>query len=239
MTKGLCLLLMYGGACTLLAATPALAQGAKKAPVATNAKSLDQQAEKAQNEYLASLADLATKYEEVGDLQKSSDMLKSILKIKPDADAIRTRLKQFEESVFKDNSHTVEVDSAGGWISAGVMVTKEKPVRLEAEGSYKFIASDILTPAGYPTADPLKDMYDGAPCGALIAFVAKSAGGGDSGGRQRGGQKEAPHAVMVGAHSELNPSDSGTLYLKLNVPDGSKCTGKIKVKITGNILPVR
>lgn len=213
-----------------------LAQGTKRpapAPVA-NSKSLDQQADKVQTEYLSGLADLATKYEEAGDVTKAVDMLKSILKIKPDADVVKARLKQLEESVFSDNVYSIDIEAGAGWVAAGVLVTKDKPVRFEADGTYKVAANDMLGPAGYPTQDLAHDMADGVPFGALMAMVGKS----DAGARKPN-QKDAPKPMTIGARREITPQDSGPLFFKINVPESAKCTGKVKVKITGNMLPVR
>jgi len=208
----------------------AQAQGGRRGGVPTT-KSLDVAAEKAETDYLSSLADLASKYEEAGDVQKASEMLKGILKLKPDAEVVKSKLKKFEEMVFKDNVHTLDVDAGGGWISAGVLVSKDKPIRIEAEGAYKFATSDVLSPNGYPADDLIRGVVDGIPTGGLMAAIGKS---GDTGGGRRD-NKDLPKPMFVGTQREIVPKESGPLLFRMNVPGGSKCTGKIKVKITGNI----
>lgn len=230
--------------CLLLISTAAperaWSQGSKKAPV-QSIPALDKQAEKAQNEYLVNLADLANKYQDAGDVQKSMDMLKTILKIKPDADNIKSKLKEIEEAAFNDNVITVEVDSATGWSPTGLLLSKDKPIRLEAEGTYKFAANDILTPAGYATKDLARDMADGVPCGGLMALVGKSATAPAAGTRnpRQNQQRDTPHIVYIGTQKEFTPQDDGPLLLRLNVPESAKCTGKIKVKISGHFLSSR
>lgn len=208
----------------------ASAQGGKRGGVPTT-KSLDLAAEKAETDYLSNLADLAAKYEDAGELQKASDMLRGILRIKPDAEVVKAKLKKFEETVFKENVHTLEIDPGSGWIAAGILVSKDKPVRIEAEGSYKFIANDVLTPMGYPGDDLLRGVVEGVPTGALMAVVGSSS---DSGSSRRP-PKDLPKPMFIGSQKELTPKESGPLLFRMNVPDGSKCTGKIKVKVTGNI----
>jgi len=215
----------------LALASFAQAQGSRRGSVPTT-KSLDVAAEKAETDYLSSLADLAGKYEEAGDVQKASEMLKGILKLKPDAEVVKSKLKKFEEMVFKDNVHTLDVDAGGGWISAGVLVSKDKPIRIEAEGAYKFVTSDVLSPNGYPADDLIRGVVDGIPTGGLMAAIGKS---GDTGGGRRE-NKDLPKPMFIGTHKEIVPKESGPLLFRMNVPGGSKCTGKIKVKITGNIV---
>jgi hypothetical protein len=220
--------------CGVLSSSVTLAQSNRRAP-AVSSKSLDSQAEDVQAKYLAGLADLASKYEEAGDLQKASDMLKGILKVKPDADVVKNKLKQFQESVFNDNVHVFELDAASGWVASNVHVSKDKPVRIEAEGTYKFSINEILGPAGYSG----QSMADGLPCGALIAMV----GGPGEAPRNRQSrnqkEKEQPHPVLIGASKEFTPNETGTLILRLNLPENARCTGKIKVKISGNFLATR
>ncbi|WP_437227653.1 hypothetical protein SH661x_000485 [Planctomicrobium sp. SH661] len=206
----------------------AFAQGGRRNAAPTT-KSLDLAAEKAESDYLSNLADLATKYEEAGDVQKASEMLKGILRIKPEAEVVKNKLKQFEEMVFKDNVHTVDVDAGGGWISTGVVVSKDRPIRIEADGTYKLSVNDVLGPAGYPSDNLINGMVDGIPCGSLMAAIGKS---GDGGKRD---PKDLPRPMFIGKQKEIVPKESGPLLFRINVPEGAKCTGKIKVKITGNI----
>jgi len=215
----------------LCCCNPALAQGGRRGSIPTT-KSLDAAAEKAETDYLASLADLAGKYENAGDIQKASEMLRGILRIKPDAEVVKTRLKNFEEMVFKDNVHSVDLDPGNGWVAAGILVSKDKPIRIEAEGTYKFVTSDVLGPAGYPGTDLIHGVVEGVPTGALMAVIGKSS---DSGSGRRTNPKDLPKPMFVGSQKEITPKESGPLLFRMNVPDGSKCTGKIKIKVTGNI----
>jgi len=221
---------------SLLAVSNVRAQGSRRqpAPVA-NGKALDQQADKVLNDYLSGLADLATRYEDVGDTQKSSEMLRSILKVKPDADVVKARLKQLEEAVFTANIVTVDVDAGAGWVPAGVLVTKGKPVRFEVDGTYRLNLSDTIGPDGYVTHDLARDVAKEVPFGALMGMVGKS----EVGNSRRNSQKDAPHPFAIGAKREVEPSESGPLFFRINLPPSSKATGKFKVRISGNVLPTR
>lgn len=215
----------------MIGAAPVIAsgQGGKRGSVQTT-KSLDQAAEKAETEYLSNLADLANKYEEAGDVQKAGEMLKGILKIKPDAEVVKGKLKRIEEMVFKDNVHSMDVDTGSGWITTGILVSKDKPIRIEAEGTYKFTVNDVLGPNGYAGENLVSGVVEGIPCGSLMVVIGKS---GDAANRRDA--KDLPRPMFVGNQKEIVPKEGGPLLFRVNVPEGSKCIGKIKVKITGNI----
>ena len=138
------------------------------------------------------------------------------------------KLKELEEKVFEDNQQEIEIDSAKGWVSTGLKVTKGQPVRVEAEGSYKFIVNTDLGPDGFATQDVARDMGDGIAAGALMGTVFAEP-------MQRGQQPRPTGLIQIGRGAEIKPDADGVLFLRLNVPIGSKCIGKVKVRLTGNI----
>lgn len=220
---------LFSGLVLISLSGSAFAQAKRPTASPGATKPLDLQAEKIQADYLQGLSKLASDYEDAGDIDKSAAMLKEILKIKPDVESVKNKLKQFEESVFENNSVTMEVDSAKNWVTTGVAVTKDKPIRIESSGTYKFIVNDTLGPNGYENSEPLQEITGNLPAGSLIAMVAPT-------DRNR---KDQPQPVFVGAGKEITFKESGLLLLKLNVPSNAKCTGKIKVKISGNLTPAR
>jgi hypothetical protein len=214
----------------LLWSLPAEAQSRRgAAPPPT--RQLDQQAEQVQSDFLKGLAELANKYEEAGEVDKAREMLTSILKIKPDVESVKRKLKEFDESVFENNEVSVEVDVSRGWVNSGVAVVKDKPVRFKSEGSYRFIVNETVGPEGFGSQDPTRDMVQGVPAGGLVAMVAPAS---QSQGRNRNRSDDDREVVFLGADKEWTPKESGILFLKLNVPPNSKCIGKVKTTITGN-----
>ncbi len=200
------------------------AQGKK--PSVAEIQSLDLKAEKAQQNFLKSMVDLATSYEKAGDVERSKDMLRSILKLKPDAESVKNKLKQYEEEVFDRKSTVVDLDVSRGWINAGVLVSKGKVVRIEADGKYRLLINTELSPQGYLQKDKTKDLVAGVPTGALIGMIAPAT-------RKR--NQPEPQPFMIGDKKELQPNASGILFLKVNTPPQAKCTGKLKVILSGNI----
>lgn len=217
--------LLWYVACLLSAfVSPVWAQGKPASPA--EIKSLDFKAEKVEMDFLKSLVELATDYEKAGEIERSKAMLESILKIKPDSDSVKQKLKSYEEEVFDRKSTIVDLDVSRGWINAGVLVTKDEPVRIQAEGSYRFMVNEELGPKGYESRDPTKDLVSNIPTGALIGMIAPAT---------RKKNQTAPQPFLIGDARELKPNESGILFLRVNTPPLAKCTGKMKLKLSGNI----
>lgn len=219
----------------LLTGPIAYGQGNKKLPAGqldpAAIKSLDTKAQTLEAEFLKGLTDLASSYEDVGDKDKAKAMLQAILKVRPDADQVKEKIKQLDESVFLDRQLIVDLDTARGWISSGLVVEKGKEVRLEAVGTYKLIVNDELGPDGYRSEDGKgEDFVDGVPTGALVGVIVPV--GGASNRPNRG--KDGPQPFMIGSSHQLTPRESGLLVLRVNSPSNAKCVGRLKVRVSGN-----
>lgn len=202
--------------------------GAQSKSAPANTRLLDLQAQKIQQDFVKGLGELVTQYESAGERTKAMDLLKSMLKLDPNLDAAKAKLKELEEAVFEERVIEIEIDSSGSWVSAGVQVSKGEPFRVEAAGTYKFIVNETLGPDGMKTNDPTRDLITGIPCGALMGMVVDA-------NRPRRGRTEPPAPFAIGAAEEITPKTSGSLFLKLNTPPGAKCIGKIKATVSGNI----
>jgi hypothetical protein len=210
----------------LLVPAVALAQSSgKKSAAAT--RTLDVTAQKLEAEFLKGVADLASSYEEAGDKEKAKAMLQAILKLRPDAETVKEKLKELEESVFTDQQEMLDLDMSKGWVSTGMVVEKGKKLRLESAGSYKLIVNDSLGPDGYQS-DSDEVFFDGAPMGALIGMVIPP---GTVASHTKG---KGPQPFMVGEKKELGPQVTGLLVLRVNAPPGAKCVGRLKVRLSGN-----
>jgi hypothetical protein len=192
-----------------------------------NIRSLESKAQEAQREYLQQLATLAKTYEDSGNVEQAQEALRQMLKVDPENDQVREKMKELEEKVFEENNRVFEVDSSKGWIST-VKVKKGEPIRLMAEGTYKMIVNSDIGPEGFSTADVMRDMGAGINCGALMGAVLEEPS-------QRNRTPQMGKPFPVGKEAEVKPEADGVLFLKLNVPPGSKNIGKVKVMVAGNI----
>ncbi len=197
-----------------------------RAPVGV--RQLEGKAQEARQQYLAGLAELATVYDQSGETEKAQATLKEILKVAPDNEAVKSKLEELENRIFDERKREFEVDASKGWISTGLRVTKGQPVRLAAEGSYKFIVNADLGPDGFPSDDVMRDMGAGVNCGALMATIMPEP-------TQRNRKPSPSKAIMIGAEKQFQPEMDGVLLLRLNVPPNARCIGKVKVRVMGNI----
>ncbi|MBX3444781.1 MAG: bacterial transcriptional activator domain-containing protein [Planctomyces sp.] len=212
-----------------------LAQGtAKKSKPLTPAqlKSLDSEAQRLQESFLTGLEDLAQSYEDAGQIDRARSLLQEILKVHPEHPRAQQKLKGYDEAVFAANEVSVDVDAAYGWTATNVYVQQGKPVRFSASGTYRFIVNETLGPDGFPTQNVVRDMAD-APLGALVGIVMPPRTSPDQ--RQQDLLQGASRPFAVGSGTEYTPTVDGMVFLKLNVPPASKCTGKLRATLSGNL----
>jgi hypothetical protein len=193
-------------------------------------RALETKAQEARTGYLSQLGELATGYEEAGQTDLAEETLKQILKLNPEDEFTKTKLKTLENKAFEENQRAIEVDVTKGWTTTGLKVTKGQAIRLKAEGQYRFNINADLGPDGFPTQDVLRDLSVGVPCGALIGTVYPEQ-------QQRGRPPQPTTPFTIGKECEVKPDADGVLFVRLNVPPGSKSVGKVKVMVTGNIAP--
>jgi hypothetical protein len=193
-------------------------------------RSLETKAQEARQSYVDQLNELATGYEESGATDLAEETLKQILKLTPDDEAIKTRLKTLENKAFDENQRVIEVDATKGWTTTGLKVVKGQPIRLQAEGTYRFNINADLGPDGFPTKDPLRDVSAGVACGALMGTIYPES-------TQRGRPPQPTTPFTIGREVEIKPDADGMLFVRLNIPPGSKSVGKVRVMVSGNIAP--
>lgn len=198
----------------------------RRPTAAPDVRQLDTRAEKVEQDFLKSLADLASEYEKAGEADRTKEVLELILKLRPDTEAVKRKIKEIDEAIFDRRSTNVELDVSRGWVNAGVMVTKDLPVRVQAEGTYRMLINEELGPDGYPQRDVATDLVASLPTGSLIAMIAPAT-------RQR--NQPNPEPFLIGSSKEFKPRDSGILFLRVNTPPQAKCTGKLKVSLSGNL----
>ena len=197
----------------------------KKEPNVAQVRSLESQAEKAKEEYVKGLISVAQGFEEQGLTDKTKETLRTILNVVPDFGPAQQKLKEIEESVFKENSLDFEVDATKGWTNTGVGVAKDKPFRLQAEGTLRVVINETVGPEGLAADDPLTHQIISIPTGALMGVVRDPR-------NSKPDDKVVP--FTVGKELEFSSKADGILFLKLNLPANTQSKGKFRVTITGN-----
>lgn len=189
-------------------------------------KVLDVRAEKAIDAFVREAAEVAREYEDSGHLDKAKQMYESILNFNPATPGLKEKIKELDEQLLQSNEVEIEIDTSRSWSGSQVLVFKGKPIRIQASGTYKFNATADLDAEGYPDKDPVKDeLAPDVTVGALMGLMAT---------------KEKPGKPFeIGLQRDFTPNEDGTLFLKVNVPPGSKCSGKLQVRISGYVRHVQ
>lgn len=195
------------------------------APVAqrnSELRSIDVKAHKVQDTFIRDAVDLAQDYEKAGDLERSIQLLEAVLKINPDLEPVKKKIEYLKDNILSANDYTITIEADGSWGKPVGYVRKGKPFRIDVTGTYRFNASVIIGPDGFPEGDIQKQMLAGVRCGALAGLVLS---------------KDKPgEPFEVGKERDITPEQSGLLYLKVNAPPGSNCSGKLKTRLSGYVL---
>lgn len=187
-----------------------------------NVKTLDVRSQKMQAGFLKESLDLARDYESVGELGKARRVYRALNRLNPKAKEIQDRLKRIDDAILSANAFEIELDTSIGWGVPRARVEKGKPFQVQATGTYRFQASLPVGPAGFSTANPAKtDLAENIRCGALMGLIVAN------------GKPGKP--FFVGVKREITPKNSGLLYLRVNSPAGSKCSGRLKVGLGGTV----
>lgn len=188
----------------------------------TNTKTLDLRALKVQADFVKESTELARSYEAAGELEKAKRIYGALSRLNPQSKEIRDRIKLLDNAILSLNEFDIEIDVAHGWGAPRARVAKGKKFKVQAAGTYKFQATLPLGPAGFRTTDPTKnDLAENIRCGALMGLIVAN------------GKPGKP--FLIGADKEISASGSGLLYLRVNVPAGSKCTGRLNVRLGGYV----
>jgi hypothetical protein len=179
--------------------------------------------------FIREIAEIAEGFEEQGQLVQAKTSLETILKLRPDLTAVGKKIKELEEEMMNANEFEVEIDTAKRWTQPIGRVAKGKPLRIEAEGTYRFITNVEVGPEGFPTGDPTKGLTAGVQCGALMGLIVTKG--------KKSNKLSKP--FRIGEGKQFTPSDDGLLFINVNVPPKSRCIGRIKLKLSGYIAPAK
>jgi hypothetical protein len=160
-------------------------------------------------------------FEDAGDYERAKTLLEVLQKLDPKNDKLKNRIEQLTEKMLDSSEFEYELDVSRGWTLPVGVVQKDKLVRIEVAGDYKFVVTLTSTADGLPTDDSGVDLVDSLPIGALIGVVVNP------------DTKKIGKPFGIKSRNEWTPKDTGYLQLRVNVPNGHKCTGKLKLKLSG------
>ena len=198
-------------------------------------KKLDTRMEDVQKSFIKDTATLIRDFEDAGQPERAKLLLEVLLKLDPKNGQLQLKIDDLNEKILNQSEFDLDLDVSRGWVQVG-MVTAGKMARVTAEGDYKFDASGKLSADGVPSSDPANDMIAGIPLGTLVGVVIPANAQGaqpNQPNRNNAGNQNRPPPFSVKAEHEWTPKQDGALLLKVNFPPGTKCTGKLKLKVSG------
>ena len=150
---------------------PTKRKSTRKGKKPASVQAIDSKVQRFQKSFLREAIELSRSYEDAGQLSKSRQMLKLILKVNPETKGVREKIKQIDEQMLSANELDFEVDTSRGWSQPVAIVYRDRPFRVQADGNFRFVTSLPVGPAGFPVADTVRDMAAGFRCAALIGVV--------------------------------------------------------------------
>ena len=206
-----------------LVATGAMAQSRrKKKDDEATPQSLEKRAQEAEVTLAQEYFSIADGFYRMGDVEKAKDYLVRLNEFRKGIPGVKDKIKQLEELVMSGNADRITIDPGKGWGDPIAEVTEGEAFRIVATGKYKMTVSLDLDVNGLSSKDPVTDLARGAPFGSLVGLVVT------------GGKPGQPFAIRSGIQHK--PRKSGLLYVRVNMPPGAKCTGKIELQVSGRIV---
>lgn len=218
----------------LIASSNVRAQPAKgkpkilKAPSSTEVKQIDMRLQKLQDNFESESKAIIDGYERSGQFDRAKFLLEVLLKLDPNNEDFKKKVTELEDQLLKTTEFDLKFDAGSDWTPVGT-VQKDKLIRVEASGDYKLILSPAtLSADGFPSENVMQDLVSRVPTGALMGMIVTE---------ENQKEKQPPEPFAIKAKLEFTPKKEGVLFLKVNVPPGSKCVGDLKLKLSGMTRP--
>ncbi len=195
-------------------------KGGALPPAASPAvRAIDVKVERLQDGFVRESTDIIKQYEDAGQYDRAKFLCEVLLKLDPKMPGLKDKLDKLTDLSLESNEFEFDLDVGRGWTNVGAMAVKDRLVRIEAKGDFKFSVTLETTPDGLSTDDAGKDFVAGIAPGALMGVIMVD--------------NKPGKPFPIGSRHEFTPDKNGILFLKVNAPNGHKCTGKIQVTLSG------
>lgn len=193
-------------------------------------KRLEAKMEEVRETFLRDTNQLIKSFEDAGQYDRAKVLLEALQKLDPQNDVVKTKLTELNDRILDASEFEVSLDLGKSWQPIGT-VERGKPVRIQVSGDYKLVTSIEAGPDGAPSANPAEDLIPHVPFGAVMGVIAAA----DAADRQASDKQ--PRPFTIGSQYEKPADRDGVLFLKVNVPPGAKCTGKLTALVSGAAKP--
>jgi len=180
--------------------------------------------------FLRDTAALITSYENIGQFERARVLLEAVQKLDPDNEQVKSKLAQIGEKILVANEFEFDIDPDGTWQEVGV-VEKGRPIRIVIGGEYKFSMGLTSGADGIPNGGSGEGLVPGLPLGAIVGVILSPEQASAAGNGKRSDKQQ--RVFLVGSSHEKPAEGDGTLYVKANLPPGSRATGRLKARISG------
>ena len=223
---GLLVLVVAAGWDPAFAVEPAA--GVKAASPAELAR-LDARMKEISDSFLRDTKALIADCEAAGDYGRARLLLEALRKLNPANEAVRTKLADLDRRELDAAEFPVKLEPGKSWVAVGT-VAKDRPLRIRVTGEYRFTVVATAGAIGLPAKDTVADLVPGIPLGAVMGVIATPAAG------ERPAPKP-PKPFLVGGEHDAPANADGILYLKVNLPSGTTCTGGLEARVGGATQP--
>lgn len=186
-----------------------------------NGVQLEIRLSKAEEGLLKEYMEVAKEYIKNDDKEEALAVLKKVEHINPKMDGLKQEMDRLGEELMQENDFKFELDVSKFWGNPVCEVTEGKAFRLTAAGEYKMNYITAIPLTGLPTKEPATDHIAAAPFGALIGVIVTE------------GKPGEP--FVINDKIEHTPKKGGQLHLRVNVPAAARCTGDIKIQVSGAV----
>lgn len=213
----------------MFCAPMAKAQSAKSKPKlkplsASEVRQIDVRLEKLQETFETESTAIIEGFERSGQYERAKSLLEVILKLDPKNQRVAQRISELDDRILERTESERRFEVTGEWTLVGTVI-KDKPARIEASGEYKLnLPAATLGPAGFPSGDLEHDLQPEIPAGALMGMIVTES---------NIKEKKPPPPFAIKTKYDFTPAQQGGLYLRMNLPPGSKSTGELKLKLYG------
>lgn len=211
---GCCLIL------TLPAANAQPSRSSRRDADPPSEKSLELRLEKAEEALVDEYKSVVVEFYNQGNKEKAMDMLRRLKTLNPKLTGLDDRIKSISEELMQENSNTIKIDTRKSWQFIGD-VAAERPFRLAARGEYKLTVTTVVGIDGMVVDKENKDYLPTAPLGCLMGVIVVD------------GKPGRPFPLK--SEMEHTPKKSGKFFVKVNVPEGARCTGNLDMLVSGYI----
>ena len=209
---------------------------------AQDAAILAGRAEKLQREYVRGAVDLAGEYEKAGDPAGAIALLESVRTVVPDAAGLDARLRELREDVLSGGETELVLNAPTDWTPVA-RVGAGRPFRVAAAGELRLTMTGTISPAGLPPGGPRAGLMPEFPVGALLGtYLDPQRAARDRARRGRPPRDEPEQETFLigaGGPEERASGVDGVLLVRLNVPAGAKVVGRLKLTLSGEVLPAQ